>query len=124
MAKPLVRLPPAAVSVTDADEEVFLLYTNLPSDNHDCQSQEFRGLGHVDSRRDMLEITFDLKAPPLHTDLSVKKRKRQEKIMDRTVTVQLTQDTTALRSRKGDTGSVLWKATYVGSYLFDRSIIE
>ena len=119
MANPLVRLPPTALPITDADEEVFLLYTNLPPDNHDSQSQEFRGLGHVDSRKDALEITFDLKAPPLHTDLSVKKRRKQKKIMDRarTVTVQLSQDTTALRSRKGDTGSVLWKATYVRSYV-------
>ena len=47
-------------------------------------------------------------------DPSVKGRKRAKKkksnVETQTIEIQLFQDKTALRSRKGDTGSVVWKA--------------
>ncbi|KAH7106076.1 putative methyltransferase-domain-containing protein [Auriculariales sp. MPI-PUGE-AT-0066] len=75
----------ALLPVTDADEEVFLLYTALAG-KPDCQGSH--GLGSVNSRSDRLSIEID-------DDL----------------TIELAQNTSALRSRKGDTGSVLWRAS-------------
>lgn len=83
-----------------------MLYTGLPPE--ESSSNGFRGLGHVDSYKDTLSIDFELKANVAPTDPSVKKPKGR--LRDKTVEVILAQDKTALRSRKGDTGSVLWKA--------------
>jgi len=69
----------------------------------------FRGLGHVDSRKDTLSIDFELKAFVPPSDPSIKKSKTKQR--DKTIEVVLAQDKTALRSRKGDTGSVLWRAS-------------
>lgn len=62
-----------------------------------------RGLGYVDSHRDVLDIKFEI----------IKDKKPKCPIVVKTVEIELFQDKTALRSRKGDTGSVLWKARYV-----------
>ncbi|KAF7966692.1 hypothetical protein HWV62_37310 [Athelia sp. TMB] len=113
--------------VTDPDEEVYLLYTNLLSGpSEDSQTSTFHGLGHVDSRSDMLNITFELTTPILQSDPGVMKFKSRSKARSkasraegkgagmgaaRVVEAQLVQDKTALRSRKGDTGSVLWQAS-------------
>lgn len=35
-----------------------------------------------------------------------------QRVPDKTIEIDVAQDTTALRSRKGDTGSVLWHARY------------
>ncbi|KAG6900332.1 hypothetical protein C0993_012529 [Termitomyces sp. T159_Od127] len=68
-----------------------------------------------------MTISFELKAPnhPNHSSTNAKISKSQRakktqkpvKIMDKTVEIELFQDKTALRSRRGDTGSVLWKAS-------------
>ena len=123
----IVCLPADSEFVNDVDEEVcssilwrimltqaqvFLLYTNLQhSSAEDSLSARFRGLGHVDSRKDTLSITFELKSPVLESDTTAKqsKFKRRQK-GDKTLEIELAQDKTALRSRKGDTGSVLWIA--------------
>lgn len=90
-----------------------MLYTNSQhSSTENSLSDGFRGLGHVDSRMDTLSITFELKSPALESDPFVKQSKfeRQRQKGDKTIEVELAQDKTALRSRKGDTGSVLWIA--------------
>ena len=90
---------------------MFFLYTNLHhSPAEDSLSDGFRGLGHVNSRKDTLSITFELKSPALESDPSVKRSKKRRQGGDKTLEVELAQDKTALRSRKGDTGSVLWTA--------------
>lgn len=105
----LFRLPVESELVTDADEEVFHLYTSLSTE--DSTSQGFRGLGHVDSRKDTLSITFELQAPVRASDPSLRKAKgKRRDVSCKLIEVELAQDKTALRSRKGDTGSVLWKA--------------
>ena len=84
-------------------------------------STTFRGLGHVDSNKDTITIQFEPKAkdegsrsPNVGTSLS--NTKPAKRVKHRTpqpswsFEVELAQDRTALRSRKGDTGSVLWKA--------------
>lgn len=88
--------------------QVFLLYIGLPSE--ELSTDGFRGLGHVDSHKDTLSIDFELKATVTQTDSSVTRKTSKRKQRDKTVEVILAQDKTALRSRKGDTGSVLWKA--------------
>ena len=62
-----------------------------------------RGLGYVDSHKDVLDIKFE-----------INEKKPRGPIVAKTVEIELCQDKTALRSRKGDTGSVLWKARFVG----------
>ncbi|KAJ6518770.1 putative methyltransferase-domain-containing protein [Mycena sanguinolenta] len=105
MQKGLIRLPPGSEQVVDADEEVFILYSTKSA-----SSNEPRGLGYLDSRTDILTLEFELKAP-LASDAGISKAKRNTKIRDRIVEVQLAQDKTALRSRIGDTGSVVWRAS-------------
>jgi hypothetical protein len=39
-------------------------------------------------------------------------RMAMQRVPDKTIEIDVAQDTTALRSRKGDTGSVLWHARY------------
>jgi protein N-lysine methyltransferase METTL21D len=88
------------------EQQVFLLYTNLQS-----AYTEHRGLGYVDSRKDTLSVYFELKPPILQSDSFSKRGKtRKNVIAEKVLEVELAQDKTALRSRKGDTGSVLWRA--------------
>lgn len=90
---------------------MFLLYTNiLLAPSEDAHTDEFHGLGHVDSRKDTLFIKLELKSSALHSDPSVKKSRGKRVDSSKTLEVELAQDKTSLRSRKGDTGSVLWKA--------------
>jgi len=115
---------PGSELVTDADEEVFILYSELQA------TPNSRGLGYVDSHRDILEITFDLELKAVH-------KKLKDLTVVKTIDIKLFQDKTALRTRKGDTGSVLWRASIdVGQLilqqyysdsiesLLDRSLLE
>lgn len=107
--------------------QVFLIYSDLQSTNHpeSPSSGGHRGLGYVDSHKDTLDVRFELK--PSHiveSELTIlgrtgknnkptrKSRKVKEEAV-KVVDITLYQDKTALRSRKGDTGSVLWKARCV-----------
>ncbi|KIK60522.1 hypothetical protein GYMLUDRAFT_43845 [Collybiopsis luxurians FD-317 M1] len=108
--KGLCRLPADSEQVCDADEEVFLLYTELQAQDHqtDSPSSTFRGLGHVDSHQDILTVNFRL-INPVSQPLGKRGRKPQLEILEKEI--QIAQDKTSLRSRKGDTGSVVWKAS-------------
>ena len=71
------------------------------------------GLGYVDSRSPVLNVKIEL---DLSTDQStsqgnLKKKRGGTKSRKQNVVVEaeLAQDPTSLRSRKGDTGSVLWR---------------
>ncbi|KAF9477752.1 hypothetical protein BDN70DRAFT_880769 [Pholiota conissans] len=109
--------------VTDPEEEIFILYSELLSDNASNKTDGFRGLGYVDSHKDVLEIKFELKnvlpPPPVVVASPNRTRKHHTKhhksanrpTSEKTVEIELIQDKTALHSRKGDTGSVLWKAS-------------
>ncbi|CDO75769.1 hypothetical protein BN946_scf185039.g5 [Trametes cinnabarina] len=121
----LIQLPANVTRVTDADEEVFLLYTDLIARKAADGSSGFRGLGHIDSHEDTLAITLNLGVPEKasaensvlsekHASArgSHKKKVRGDKqVPERTLEVLIYQDKTALRSRKGDTGSVVWHAS-------------
>ncbi|KIM62495.1 hypothetical protein SCLCIDRAFT_119592 [Scleroderma citrinum Foug A] len=121
-----LRLPPGASAITDVDEEIFLLYTALNRANTKPLTgpDGYRGLGHVDSRKDMLTIQFTLTAPTedasctgiseqkqSHKSSTRKQVKKRKSPMVRSVEIEIAQDKTALRSRKGDTGSVVWRAS-------------
>jgi hypothetical protein len=110
---------------------VFLVYSELQRTNSSPSSsnrqQQFRGLGYVDSRRNVLSVVVELKGGVVENDDDKRerrvrddrgRRKRRRKngisgvrfIEDKTIEIDLVQDVTGLRSRKGDTGSVLWYA--------------
>lgn len=121
----LLVLPPGARCLEDADEEVFLLYTRLaslkPSDTSDAT---FRGLGFLNAQEDDIEVRIDLIPPTSASEPSIdgktkgrnaprkasKKGKSGRRDEAAALEFQLFQDKTALRSRSGDTGSVLWRA--------------
>ncbi|KAF7308807.1 hypothetical protein MKEN_01080300 [Mycena kentingensis (nom. inval.)] len=103
----LLRLPAGSERVLDADEEVFILYSR--------STTEPRGLGYVDNRSDILTLSFTLK-PGFIT----KGKRKQLAAQEKTVEIQMAQDKTALRSRSGDTGSVVWQA----SIDFAQSILQ
>jgi protein N-lysine methyltransferase METTL21D len=150
----LISLPTDARFVSDADEEIFLLYTRLaalkPPDSSD--TGHFHGLGSENSKEDSLLVRIELK-PPLQSTATAtasepsslasnseksnnrnagrrnrgKKKKREGPQSRSDVLIgrgkelrepvvleyRLFQDITALRSRSGDTGSVLWKTRFV-----------
>jgi len=142
-----VTLPANTTSVSDVEEEIFLLYTRLaalkPPDSSDIG--HFHGLGSENSKEDVLLVRIELKPPlttyepkPAHSSETFNRntgrrnRARKRKGSGSNITVgyreqcepivleyQLFQDTTALRSRGGDTGSVLWKASIEFLSLFD-----
>ncbi|EJD07584.1 uncharacterized protein FOMMEDRAFT_75265 [Fomitiporia mediterranea MF3/22] len=125
----LIRLPLGSVRVEDPEEEVFLLYTNLSTRHpEDISSTSFPGLGSVDSRQDTLAVRFVLppspttkhKAPSGLEGAACRSSKRHDKRKqnvyvsegERSLDIELAQDKTTLRSRRGDTGSsVLWRVS-------------
>lgn len=124
MSSNLLKLPDGTEPVTNADEEIFLVYTALNQKPLDLAGPDgFHGLGHVDSRKDTLSIQFELTAPSQPTppasgsksaSRSRKGKSARQTRSDETphvIEIELAQDKTALRSRKGDTGSVLWRAS-------------
>lgn len=95
---------------------MFLLYTRLAGKSVADGSAPFAGLGYVDSRKPIMTVQFELVRPKSDLELprlskGVKRRKAPKTVKEdpTIIEIQLIQDTTALRSRKGDTGSVLWK---------------
>ncbi|KAH9025230.1 putative methyltransferase-domain-containing protein [Lactarius pseudohatsudake] len=108
----------------------FLLYTRLaalkPADSSDIG--HFHGLGSENSNQDALLVRIELKPPTTcepqrNTEIGNQRRKRrkggsvQKAKNERggrdpiVLEYVLLQDKTALRSRSGDTGSVLWKTS-------------
>ncbi|KAF5316468.1 hypothetical protein D9619_006592 [Psilocybe cf. subviscida] len=145
MEKPLIPLSDTYERVLDADEEIFVLYSELQSAQGTQDPTAFRGLGYLDSHKDVLEIKFELKDMLAPQKAQKKRRAAAGKApptptrtlgVDKTIEIELHQDKTALRSRKGDTGSVVWKASVdfaqlvlqqyysaASSGLFDREVL-
>ncbi|KAG8748418.1 hypothetical protein FRC10_005965 [Ceratobasidium sp. 414] len=108
----LVILPPGSVQVVDADEEVFLLYSRS-FENRDQDG--IQGLGSVDSLANTLALSLTLHPvdQPL-VERPAKGRNRHGKShrvskdeREKVVEIQVFQDVTGLRSRKGDTARLL-----------------
>jgi hypothetical protein len=149
-----ISLPTDATFVSNAEEEIFLLYTRLatlkPPDSSDAG--HFHGLGSENSKEDSLLVRIELKPPPASTAVTTSepslapnsekldnrgagrrnrgRKKKREGPQSRSgasigrgkelrepvvLEYRLFQDITALRSRSGDTGSVLWKTRFVSS---------
>ncbi|KAG8215033.1 hypothetical protein J3R82DRAFT_8441 [Butyriboletus roseoflavus] len=118
--EPLVYLPSDSSPVTDADEEIFLLYSALNQTKTNLVGPDgYRGLGHLDSRRDTLTIQFELRPPssapspphPTKRPKHSRKKASSKGSSTRVIEIEIAQDSTALRSRNGDTGSVVWRAS-------------
>ncbi|KAJ4470120.1 putative methyltransferase-domain-containing protein [Lentinula aciculospora] len=127
--KGLCNLSEDSEQVVDADEEVFILYTELQGQDYQSLSSSgtfFRGLGHVDSHQDILVVKFSLTNPAAASSASDTssesfarstsprraRKKRETRAPDEIeFEIQIAQDKTSLRSRKGDTGSVVWRAS-------------
>jgi hypothetical protein len=115
---PVVHVGPNARLVSDPEEEVFLLYTSLASLSAADGAVPFRGLGFLDARSDVLTVRLQLSAADTSSDTMLgrgkaKKIGKRKKAELEVVEIELAQDKTALNSRKGDTGSVLWQARCV-----------
>ncbi|WVQ83854.1 hypothetical protein IAT38_005998 [Cryptococcus sp. DSM 104549] len=122
----LINFPADSSLVEDADEEIMELYMNLastaPDDTQGARSDDSGGLGFLDSTKSILELSLDV-SPPASADAGKdvpepKKRRergvRKEKAGGKgveSVQVKVQQDLTALKGRKGDTGSVLWRSS-------------
>ncbi|EUC59702.1 methyltransferase, putative [Rhizoctonia solani AG-3 Rhs1AP] len=115
----LITLPRGSCPVLDADEEVFILYSRH-FENKD--EDGIQGLGSVNSLAGNLSLSFTLKPPlpePSHSEtFKPKGRARHKKAsnskseqIEKTIEIEVFQDVTGLRSRKGDTGNVVWRAS-------------
>ncbi|OXG16162.1 hypothetical protein C366_03866 [Cryptococcus neoformans Tu401-1] len=127
----LFHFPSDSVLVTDADEDVMEIYMYLAtmSDNTDKQDigKSSEGLGYLDLTQSVLELQLDLtiastksveEVDSYHQRKDARsrgkrgKKKGIEKNKEvQSVEVRLQQDLTALKGRKGDTGSVLWRSS-------------
>ncbi|KAI0291840.1 putative methyltransferase-domain-containing protein [Russula brevipes] len=124
-----VSLPENATFVSDADEEIFLLYTRLaalkPPDSNG--TGHFHALGSENSKEDRLLVRIEPQ-PPATVDAPARRSEKTKQNVGRrnkgrrwkgsssrsdpvVFEYSLFQDKTALRSRSDDTGSVLWKAS-------------
>jgi hypothetical protein len=95
--------------------KLFILYSELQSTCVSDSASHFRGLGYVDPHKDVLEIKFELTNPLPSSSASptnTRGRRPRKPLLtaNRSVEIEIYQDKTALHSRKGDTGSVVWKA--------------
>ncbi|QRV88886.1 protein-lysine methyltransferase C42C1,13 [Ceratobasidium sp. AG-Ba] len=115
----LVILPSGSVKVVDADEEIFLLYSRS-FENKD--EDGIQGLGSIDSLANTLTLNFTLHPPVLDQPQGPQvtkgrsrhgKARRESKDInqEKVIEIEVSQDITGLRSRKGDTGSVVWRAS-------------
>ncbi|KAI6119214.1 hypothetical protein EDD16DRAFT_1555119 [Pisolithus croceorrhizus] len=118
MPGPFITLPPDATLISDVDEEIFLLYTGLNRVRTKLTGPDgYRGLGHVDSRKDVLTInlgSLSEDATEMSKDQRSRispKQKRPKEKKSIEIEIEIAQDKTALRSRRGDTGSVVWRAS-------------
>jgi len=92
----------SSTPVTDADDEIFDLYTALQ------RAPPAQGLGQVDARASTLSLSFDLRLPPSE---DARRRKRAAKTTR--IDLELAQDLRSLRDTAGDTASVVWRASYL-----------
>lgn len=88
------------------------MYTDLAGKQTQgyADNKDFRGLGYLDNHKDVLTLEFTYPRPLKESTKSKGKAPKRKDAEMETLEVQLAQDKTALRTRKGDTGSVLWRA--------------
>ncbi|KAI5895105.1 uncharacterized protein SCHCODRAFT_02496605 [Schizophyllum commune H4-8] len=117
-----IQLTDDSERITDADEEIFLLYTALQA--HPIPEEAHRGLGFLDSHHDTIEVVIELDEDPPRALTSTvgspyssgpstpaAEEPPTKPSGPQSVQVELYQDKTRLHTTKGDTGSVLWRAS-------------
>lgn len=76
-------------------------------------TKEMGGLGYVDSRSPVLNVKIELDLStdqqPSHGNRKKGSKGTKSQKQNVVIEAELAQDPTSLRSRKGDTGSVLWR---------------
>ncbi|CAK9779321.1 hypothetical protein CC85DRAFT_289437 [Cutaneotrichosporon oleaginosum] len=99
-----------AVLVEDFDEEIMDLYIGI--------GEHSGGLGYLDGRAPELSLTLELvpaateAASDEHAGKRRMRRKEKAKAVEGvSIDIVVTQDPGALRSRSGETGSVLWRSS-------------
>ncbi|KAJ9106796.1 hypothetical protein QFC20_003980 [Naganishia adeliensis] len=111
------------------EDKVFDLYANLATRGQENNSLK-AGLGHVSANEAIYHVDFELH--PIsrtsatasgagHSEHSAKHASRRSKpkkslvrrgeMAEKMVSVEIAQDLASLRNRKGDTGSVIWRAS-------------
>ncbi|ODN91383.1 hypothetical protein L198_05897 [Cryptococcus wingfieldii CBS 7118] len=110
--------------LTESDQ-LMELYMSLASVKEESQHENFgkssEGLGYLDSSQSVLELLIDIEPPKDSSAVPEvvygkgRRRKGTKKEGGKdsmvSIPVVLNQDLTALRGRKGDTGSVLWRSS-------------
>ena len=90
-----------------------MLYTRLAATP---PTEAIQGLGYVDSRSPVLNVHIELDLPTdrptSHGDRKKGSKRPKPQKQSLAIEVELAQNPTWLRSRKGDTGSVLWRVRY------------
>ncbi|PLW20338.1 hypothetical protein PCANC_08476 [Puccinia coronata f. sp. avenae] len=132
----LIVSPSHLVGVTDADEEVFSLYTELAgwseraTEFDEARSAEAHrhptrvgSLGFVDSGASVVAIRLEIRPPPQpsssqQSGIGYSRRGRKAKhdpasqiMKGKEIQVELKQDILATTYRSGDTGSIVWRAS-------------
>lgn len=110
--------------VEDAEEEIFILYSQLQGsarqgsfdDDSDNDASKESGLGSVNPKDGQITITLPIcrcqTCIERRSENSSRHRKNSKRNAGSWPTeISLYQDITSLNSRKGDTGSVLWRAS-------------
>ncbi|GAA6050452.1 hypothetical protein JCM3770_002603 [Rhodotorula araucariae] len=130
---PSLSLPAGSVFIEDVDEEIFLLYTRklqIASVGADSGADvSDSALGYLSGKDGVLPVSLTITNPEqrgradTHTSFSKARRaeagkERGPKEDEVVVDVVVHQALDALRHRKGDTGSVLWRVSlYLARYL-------
>lgn len=78
------------------------------------------GLGYIDAKHELVAITVTINDTGPSLEFNATKSNRGTasagQAQEKTFEVQLQQDLTILKNSKGDTGSVVWRLSYVTSY--------
>ncbi|SCV68575.1 BQ2448_696 [Microbotryum intermedium] len=132
----ILNVPASALHVDDVDEEIFSLYTRkLGVAEKDTAASRFErgsstktsspGLGFLDTTKEVLVVSLLVEPPTgvlssnVSTGLyklsrgkaSLKKTGGGSSPLPKELEVMVCQDLQALRHRKGDTGSVVWRVS-------------
>ncbi|GAA5847042.1 hypothetical protein JCM5353_005757, partial [Sporobolomyces roseus] len=123
-------LPSGSSLAEDADEEIFLIYTNKQQSQAEESPNDTGGLGFHSSHGDVLNLSLTIENPwlPSVDQNDGKKRAKGKKSKEKgkdsfEVEVEVHQSLDNLRNRKGDTGSVLWRLSlHLAKYLLRSHI--